>query len=210
MIVTSDNYIVASHDWDMWVNQTGYIGQIPPTLKEFKKYKILDSFTALDYKDINNWFDQHKDAFLVTDKIEDIDLIEKQLNLDKSRIMIEVFSKEVLEELIAKEYQVIPFLGLIKQIPDPISYLKKRDIKFISSSHKIKRLFKKNHLHYWLNFFSPTLEIDLLNNGFKFYAFNLNQKKRNISELELMCNYGDIFYGIYADKWNFDQNTYCE
>lgn len=210
LIITSDNYIVASHDWDMWVSQTGYKGQIPPTLQEFKKYKILDSFTPLDFKDINDWFDEHKDTFLVTDKIEDIGLIEKQLNLDKSRIIIEVFNKQVLEELVAKEYQVIPLLGLIRQIPNPISYLKQRKIKYISTSHKIKRLFKKNHLHYWLNLFSPTLERDLLNNGFKFYAFNLNQKKKNISELELMCNYSDVFYGIYADKWTFDKKMYCK
>ncbi len=210
MIVTSDNYIVASHDWDMWVSQTGYKGQIPPSLEEFKKYKILDIFTAIDYSDINNWFDEHKDTFLVTDKIEDVNLIEEQLNIDKSRIMIEVFNKEILEELNAKEYQVIPLLGLIKQIPNPISYLKQKDIKYISTSHKIKRLLKRNHLHYWLNFFSPSLERDLLDNGFKFYAFNLNQKKRNISELDLMCNYGDIFYGIYADKWTFNQNAYCK
>ena len=91
-----------------------------------------------------------------------------------------------------------------------ISYLKEKDIRYISTSHKIKRILKKNHFHYWLNLFSPTLERDLLDNGFNLYAFNLNQKRRNISELELMCNYGDIFYGIYADKWKFDQKIDCK
>ena len=71
------------------------------------------------------------------------------------------------------------------------------------------RLLKKNHIHYWFNIFNPVLERDLINNGFKFIAFNLNQKRRNISEIELMCNYSDVFYGIYADKWNFDKKTYC-
>ena len=51
--------------------------------------------------------------------------------------MIEVFNKQVLEELVAKEYQVIPFLGLIRQIPTPISYLKQR----------LERLFDFNDVY---------------------------------------------------------------
>ena len=209
LIVTSDNYIVASHDWPMWAKQTDYNGELPPTLEEFKKYKILNQFTALDYKDINKWFETHEDTYLITDKIEDVDLIENLLNIEKSRIMIEVFNQDILRELVSKNYQVIPFLGLLKTMSDPIKFLKENNIQFISTSHKIKRLLKKNHIHYWLNIFNPTLERDLINNGFKFIAFNLNQKRRNISEIELMCNYSDVFYGIYADKWNFDKKTYC-
>ena len=209
MIVTADNYIVASHDWEMWAKQTNFNGKLPPTLKEFKKYKILNKFTALDYKDINKWFADHKDAYLVTDKIENISLIENLLNIEKKRIMIEVFNQDILKELISKDYKVIPFLGLLKSMPEPIKYLKENDIEYVSTSHKIKRLLKKNHIHYWFNIFNPVLERDLINNGFKFIAFNLNQKRRNISEIELMCNYSDVFYGIYADKWNFDKKTYC-
>ena len=209
MIVTADNYIVASHDWEMWAKQTNFKGKLPPTLEEFKKYKILNKFTALDYKDINKWFSDHKDAYLITDKIEDVSLIENLLKIEKSRIMIEVFNQEVLKELISKDYKVIPFLGLLKTMPEPIEYLKENNIEYVSTSHKIKRLLKKNHIHYWLNIFNPVLERDLINNGFKFIAFNLNQKRRNISEIELMCNYSDVFYGIYADKWNFDKKTYC-
>ena len=83
MIVTADNYIVASHDWEMWASQTNFKGKLPPTLEEFKKYKILDKFTALDYKDINIWFSDHKDAYLITDKIEDVSLIENLLKIEK-------------------------------------------------------------------------------------------------------------------------------
>ena len=145
----------------------------------------------------------------MTDKIEDVSLIENFLNIEKKRIMIEVFNQEVLKELVSKNYKVIPFLGLLKTMQDPIKYLKENDIEYVSTSHKIKRLLKKKHIHYWFNLFSPILERELINNGFKFIAFNLNQKRRNISEIELMCEYNDVFYGIYADKWNFDKKNYC-
>ena len=86
----------------------------------------------------------------------------KKINLEPG-ILAEFRSSDE----ISKEYQVIPLLGLIKQISNPIFYLKQKDIRYISTSHKIKRILKKNHFHYWLNFFSPTLERDLLDNGFK-------------------------------------------
>lgn len=68
IIETADGQFVASHDWKLWVKQTGYMGGVPPTLEEFKKHKILGKYTPLDMQDINRWFADHPDAILVSDK----------------------------------------------------------------------------------------------------------------------------------------------
>lgn len=92
---TKDGHLVAVHEWDEWAEFTGYQGDLPPTLEEFKKRLILGKYTALDFNDINVWFSEHKDASLITDKINDPALI-TFLFVDKNRLKMELFSKESL------------------------------------------------------------------------------------------------------------------
>ncbi|WOC01180.1 MULTISPECIES: glycerophosphodiester phosphodiesterase family protein [Providencia] len=92
---TKDGHLVAVHKWDEWAEFTSYQGDLPPTIEEFKKLRILGKYTALDFNDINNWFSEHEDATLITDKINNPALI-TSLFIDKDRLKMELFSKESL------------------------------------------------------------------------------------------------------------------
>jgi hypothetical protein len=91
IIETKDNELVASHDWDLWKSETGYSGELPPTLSEFKSMPIYGNLTPIGMTDIVSWFGQHTDAILVTDKTENYgQLVNKFTFAD--RLMVEVFS----------------------------------------------------------------------------------------------------------------------
>lgn len=92
---TKDSHLVAVHEWDEWAEFTGYQGNLPPTLSDFKRLNILEKYTPLSFADINDWFLEHGDAVLITDKINDPALI-TSLFVDKDRLKMELFSKESL------------------------------------------------------------------------------------------------------------------
>jgi glycerophosphoryl diester phosphodiesterase len=93
LIKTQDNELVAAHDWTYWKEITGYTGNIPPLLSEFKRTKINGSLTPLSMSDIVSWFDRNKEAILVTDKITDYEQLVKEFPFP-DRLMVEVFSLE--------------------------------------------------------------------------------------------------------------------
>ena len=204
--LTSDNFIVATHDWESWKKMSGFKGNTPPTLNEFNKYKILDKFTALDYRKINNWFKKNKDTLLITDKINNVDLINEQLKINKDRIIIETFSEESSMMFLKNGYKIIANIDFLKSMNEPIQFLKKNKIKNISVSQRIKNKLEDNFINYFKSFYEINLEKKLLNNGFRFYAFNLNDEKDKITEKDILCNYRRFFYGMYVDKWDFNKS----
>ena len=101
---TKDGYYVVVHLWKQWKKFTGYKKEDIPTLKEFLSYKILGKYTPLDMKRINEWFETHKDAILITDKVNTpVDFTNKFI--DKNRVMMELFSMESV--LKAKQNNII-------------------------------------------------------------------------------------------------------
>ncbi|MFK7924365.1 MAG: sulfatase-like hydrolase/transferase, partial [Bacteroidia bacterium] len=92
IVITKDKFFVAAHDWNTWKSQSGYKGALPPTLAQFKQYKINNQYQSLDLEDINQWFIEHADAILVTDKINDPETFAPQF-VDKNRLMMELFSE---------------------------------------------------------------------------------------------------------------------
>lgn len=94
---TKDGHYVATHDWEKWQQQTGYKGQLPPTLDEFRQYKIEGKYQPLTFKEINPWFAGHRDAVLITDKVDNpYDIV--AIFTDKNRLMMELFSEKSLLE----------------------------------------------------------------------------------------------------------------
>ena len=65
--------------------------------------------------------------------------------------------------------------------------------------HIIKDDLKYNFLNYLKSFYKDEFTKRLLENGFKFYAYGLNEKKDKITEIDIICNYRNIFYGMYVD-----------
>jgi len=100
---TLDNRLVAVHDWQMWKDQVGFIEKRLPTLDEFRGYKSK-KYTFLDMDMINKWFLTHKDAILVTDKIDEPDLIKKRF-VDSKRVMMELFSLDSI--FLAKKLGIV-------------------------------------------------------------------------------------------------------
>ena len=204
--LTTDNFIVAAHDWKMWNSFTSSSVDAIPTLSEFNSKKILGLYSPLDAQKISNWFNQREDAILVTDKIKDIELLELQIKIPKERVIIEVFNKESLFEAKSRGYKVIVDLNFLKKIEDPLTFLKNNNIEFISSSVSIVKKLDNNILNFVKTLFYTPLEKKLVDENYKIYAYHLNDKNLNIDEINLICNYSEFFYGMYADNWSFDKN----
>jgi phosphoglycerol transferase len=196
IIKTRDNHYVAMHDWNYWQEVTGYKGTLPPTLDEFKKYKIFGKFTPMDMSDINYWFKKHKDTILVTDKVNTPKEFASQF-IDKSRLIMELFSWKAVEEAKKLDLKAMPTWNIVKKFNGNIlEKIKKLNIKYIaipiSALYIDTKLIKK-----------------LSNNGVKLYTFHINYDKDRDEEYTI-CYHLDKIYGVYADKWNFfDKNLTC-
>jgi phosphoglycerol transferase len=196
IIKTKDDVYVASHDWKTWKKQTDFTGTIPPTLKEFKQYKIYHILTPMDINDINQWFKKHPDAILVTDKVNTPKEFSKQF-IDKNRLMMELFSWEAVKE--ARQVEILkamPTWSLVKREKDIIKKLNRLGIDTITVGRKVIYTDRK-------------LVEKLKANNIKIYAYHINYEKGK-DEIYTLCNELNYFYGLYADKWDFTRPLGCE
>lgn len=90
LIKTSDGRLVAAHDWESWRNAAGSTAS-EPTHREFREHLLFEAYRTLDLPDLDRWFAEHADAYLVTDKVSDFrELIAGFAHHD--RLIVEVFS----------------------------------------------------------------------------------------------------------------------
>lgn len=190
IIETSDNKIVAAHDWKMWSRFTEYKGELPPTLEEFKKHSIYGDYITLDMKGINEWFAAHPDAILVTDKVNDPIAFANDF-VDRSRLIMELFSPYSIEE--ALQNGIEPMISqepLLRLKGNKIDYLKVNNIKYAAVSRRI--IFTEKELMKALR-----------DNGIKVYVYNVNfdegKDEKYVYENEL-----GLVFGMYADNWFSD------
>jgi hypothetical protein len=190
---TSDGKWVASHDWNMWARFTDYEGSLPPSYSEFMKHKIYGDYTTLDLKAINEWFRAHPDATLVTDKVND-PIAFANAFVDKSRLIMELFSLMSVEE--ASKNGINAMISqdpLLNIVGDKINYLEVNKVKFVSLSRKIIANQAK-------------LMLQLRDHGIKVYVYNVNfdpgKDEKYVEENEF-----GLIYGMYADKWVFDNKA---
>lgn len=182
IIETSDGYYVAGHDWINLKRDIAYPtdDETPLTLSEFRKYKNNGPLIQMDMDDINKWFQEHSDAILVTDKINEPKAFSSKF-VDKDRLMMELFSKEKVKEGID--------IGILAPMPTGALWgeISKdenlvRNIKFIATSRQM-----------------PAVEIEQIRDkNIKIYAFHINFVK-HASELWVLCNEPE-FFGLYADN----------
>ncbi len=191
IIKTSDGKLVAAHDWKMWARFTDYKDALPPSHAEFLKHKIYGKYTTLDMDGINAWFKAHPDATLITDKFGDPKVFARQY-FDTSKLIMELFSNMAVEEALSLGITPMisqdPLLGLKG---DPLNYLKVNNIKFAAVSRRII----SNKTDFLLK---------LRDNGIKVYVYNVNfdpgKDEQYVNENEI-----GLVYGMYADKWVFDE-----
>jgi len=191
IITTSDEKLVAAHDWNMWARFTDYSGSLPPTHAEFMKHKIYGDYTTLDLKGINEWFKAHPDATLVTDKLNDPIAFANSF-VDKERLIMELFSVMSAEEASSSGLN-----AMISQIPfmkikgDKLDFLKINNIKYVALS---RRLIKRE----------KELLVRLRDAGVKVYVYHVNFDEGK-DENYVYDNEIGLVYGMYADKWVFDK-----
>ena len=191
---TKDDFFVAVHDWNSWKEHTGYQKELPPTLKEFKKYKIYSKYTPLDMELINRWFFYHKDAILVTDKVNTPFEFSKRF-IDKDRVIMELFDWYAVLEAKKLGIEAMPTGNLVKELKENIvKKLLDLNINYVALSRK---------------FIDTDIKLlqEMRDNNIKIYAFYLNMEKGKDEEY-VYCNELTYFYGFYADKWDFNA-THC-
>lgn len=191
IITTSDGKMVAAHDWNMWSRFTDFNGKLPPTHKEFMEHKIYSEYTTLDMAGINAWFAAHPDAILITDKLNDPVAFAKQF-VDKDRLIMELFSALAMDEASRKGINVMISQQPLLDIPgDKVNYLKVNNITYVALSRRIIRS-------------QLDLLVKLRDNGIKVYVYNVNfdpgKDEKYVQENEI-----GLVYGMYADKWVFDE-----
>ncbi len=104
--LTSDGHIVAAHDWGSF-NLNTYrdtSSGLVPTYDEFAACKIHGRYTPLTYEIIDSLFIRHPDIILVTDKIEDMEVLDMHLGRLKERMLVECFSPAQYDECLRLGY----------------------------------------------------------------------------------------------------------
>ncbi len=190
IIETSDRKLVAAHDWKMWARFTDYQGVLPPSHEDFMKHRIYGDYKTLDLKGINDWFRDHPDATLVTDKVKD-PVAFANLFVDKNRLIMELFSVMAVEEALNNGINaMISQEPLMKLVGDKLNYLEINNVKYVALSRRIIANQTK-------------LMLQLKEMGIKVYVYNVNfdpgKDEKYVQENEI-----GLVYGMYADKWVFD------
>ena len=195
---TSDDIFVAAHDWKSWRNKTGHKknSSFIPTLSQFNKVPKSNKTSSLSIHQINDWFTKHKDATLVTDKVNTPLLFSKQFKY-KKRLIMELFSEKAVKEALSIGVTPMPsWLHVIKKLKsDPLDYFKDNKISHMSMPigevRKNKDLLKT-----------------LAKNNIKIFLYHINYVKHE-DETFVTCQMMDIVHGLYADKWTFPKNLKC-
>jgi len=189
ILKTSDRTYVANHSWKDW-DSVNNVQNYVPTHEEFMKKKIFHRFTPLDLNNINQWFKQHPDAFLITDKVNNPKDFATQF-IDKNRLMMEVFDLTAVDE--AHEVGITPMLNwdvfLGKNDDEILETIQKHHITYLTASRKQiaehKNIFLK-----------------IKDKGVRIYLFHVNYEKYK-DEKYVFLHELDYAYGMYADKWEF-------
>jgi len=198
LLLTSDNKIVAVHDWHSWKKRTKYNGIIPPTLKDFLDFRIDNKFSPLSANDILDWFINHPDATLVTDKLDDAMLIKKTFNKIQHNLIVELFTEQSIDKALSNNFSRI----------------------LISEKVVFRNKFSKNFLNYLLSqknipygfavakeaiYENPEFFKEAKSLGFKTYVYNINEEFNNYVldspslERDVICDLHNYISGIYAD-----------
>ena len=191
---TTEGKVVAAHTWRHFKISTGYSGAIeeePLTEKEFLSSKIYEKFTPMNLEDVIEWFAKHKDAVLMTDKINKPALFKKFPF--KDRLIMELFTWKAVDEAIKEGIKPMPSENLIFQIPyenilvpDVEEKLTDLNIKHIAIS---RRYIEKNKV------FLKRLK----GKGIKTYVYHIGWDAGK-DEQYVFENKLDYITGMFADN----------
>jgi len=105
LLVSSDGYIVAAHDWKTFRQRTGRevlaAEDQALSLSDFRARKIDDLFTPVDEQMIRGLLLQHPDLIIVTDKITDFPTLARALPLPERLVVGGFFPKDFVAAKLA-------------------------------------------------------------------------------------------------------------
>jgi hypothetical protein len=197
LVFTTDGKIVAQHD------APGI------TEKEFMNRPILGKYTPMNMEAINNWFKNHPDAILVTDKIRDPQKVYDEF-LFHDRVIMELFEWEAVDKAIELGIKPMPSENLIfgssKKAIDmgiiPLPPHKNSDIEKILEEKKIEYICMSRYYRISGN---ETFLRRLKEKGIKNYIFHLELPVpiSGLTAEEYVWNYEMNFcYGMYANDFD--------
>ncbi|MBQ9142103.1 MAG: hypothetical protein IJX63_09980 [Lachnospiraceae bacterium] len=155
-MLTTDNVVVAAHDWDTFYQFTGRSlneGEVaqPLTLEQFQESKVFEKFTPLTWKEIATLMQEYPDIYIVTDTKYTTDpmitttftqFVKEAQELDGSileRIIPQIYNNEMYDII----YDIYPWKSVIytlyNQTHEEFSYdnvykfIKKHDIKVVTT-----------------------------------------------------------------------------
>lgn len=106
LIFTSDSVLVAAHSWGKFNMMTGCEewGDSVPSFMDFTSRRIHGEYTPLCADEINSFFEENDELFLVTDKVSDPDVLRRYFPALKERMVVEAFSYQHYRKLINEGY----------------------------------------------------------------------------------------------------------
>ena len=159
------------------------------TEEHFLTHKIYEKYTPMNMERINQWFSEHEDAVLVTDKINKPEKM-SSLFIDKSRLMMELFTFEAIEEAKSNGVNFMMTEGLLYPVVhDKLQSLLDNNIQNLAVS---RRLLENNIFR--------ELFSECTRNNIKVYVFSINFDPGK-DEKYVYDNEMQYIYGMYADKW---------
>ena len=190
LIETGDGRLVGAHDWDSWRMATGS-RSLEPSYHEFKNTLLFNSYRTVDLADLDRWFGQRPDAYLVTDKVTDFkSLTEGFFHAD--RLIVEVFSSDDFR-LALRHGIKYPMLSLRSALANDgeakvLELLRTVPVKFVAVASKVIRRHRD-------------LLRDMRRNHTCVYVFTSSDPDY------LKTNIGQTVYGAYTDSWDLSIGT---
>jgi len=186
---TSDEKVVATHNWKYYKTITNYPGTIdntPLTEVEFLSLKIYEKYTPLNMEAINLWFKNHPDAILVTDKTNDPQTIYNEFQF-RDRVIMELFSWGAVDKAIALGIKPMVSSFLFFETPNFEEVFEDKKIEYINLGRyqmaDYNELFRR-----------------LKKNGIKNYVWSLEWPIKGQPAEEYVWNHEMIYYyGMYAN-----------
>lgn len=186
IIATSDRQLVAAHDWKHFKKISNFkadSSDSPLTSSQFLSQRIYNKFTPMNIDIINDWFSKHKDAILVTDKINSPLLMSEKFKF-KERLRMELFTWDAVAEAIKYGITPMPSENLVFE-KDAEGKLYDLKIQYIAIS---RRLIEANK-EYLLR---------LKAHKIRTYVYHVNFDKGRDEKYVLKYETKYV-YGLYAD-----------
>ena len=187
---TSDNELVAVHDWESWQKMTSFYGAIPPSKDIFLNQKIYEKYNPIDLNILQDWIKSHNDTIILTDKVDNLKILKKYFkNVDN--FLHEIYNKEELDY--AFENNISNILISEKILTE-----------YNFDNNFLKKLVKNNIYGLSVSRYSiykfPKFYKKAKSMGLKIFVYRLNDGLPGGSEKEVVCNFNDFLTAIYADK----------